>query len=207
MYVPEAFKKEDPAQLTEFIQKNNFGILFSGMSGNLQASHLPFLIEPNSARPGSLVILGHMAKANQQWQTIGPGEEVLVVFQGPHAYISPTWYETPNTVPTWNYAAVHVYGHYQPITDGQETQRILKALVNFQEASFSPPWKMESLSSEFIEKMKAQIRSFKIEITRLEGKWKLNQNHPEERRQKTVAALRKLGGEQNLNIANLMEKA
>jgi transcriptional regulator len=206
MYVPETFKKDDPAKLIEFAQKNNFGILFSGMSGNLQASHLPFLIEPDPARPGYQVIFGHMAKANLQWQTIGPREEVLVVFQGPHAYISPTWYETPNTVPTWNYAVVHAYGNYQPINDGQETQRILKALVHLHEASFSEPWKMESLAPEFIEKMTVQIKAFKIEVTRLEGKWKLNQNHPEERRQKTVAALRKLGGEQNLNIANLMEK-
>jgi transcriptional regulator len=204
MYIPDSFKKEDPAKLAEFIQKNNFGILFSGLPGNLQASHLPFLFQADTVRPGFLH--GHMAKANPQWQTIGSGEEVLVVFQGPHAYISPTWYEAPNTVPTWNYAAVHAYGHYRLIEDATETQGVLKALVDFQESAFEKPWEMDSLSAEFIEKMAAQIRAFKIEITRLEGKWKLNQNHPKGRREKTIEALRKQGGEQNLNIANLMDK-
>jgi transcriptional regulator len=203
MYVPTAFKQDDPGKLAQFIQKNNFATLFSGMSGNLQASHLPFLFKLSVGKLGTLV--GHMAKANLHWQTIGPGEGVLTVFQGPHAYISPTWYEADNTVPTWNYAAVHVYGHYRSIQEPDRLRQILKELADLQEAALSPPWRMESLSKDFIDKMIGQIVGFEIEVTAMEGKWKLSQNHPEERRKKAIEGLRRQGNANSGAIADLME--
>ena len=203
MYVPEQFKQEDPDLLTAFIQKNNFATLFSGISGNLQASHLPIQLKPSLGKKGSL--WGHMARASQHWQTIGPGEGVLTVFQGSHAYISPTWYGAENTVPTWNYTAVHVYGLYQPVHDPEKLKLMLKELVDRQESFLTPPWKVESLSPDFLEKMIGQIVGFEIEITDIQGKWKLNQNHPKERREKAARALRKRGGENNRSIADLMD--
>ncbi|MGH7740017.1 MAG: FMN-binding negative transcriptional regulator [bacterium] len=204
MYVPEAFQKKDGDELTRFIRENNFGILFSGLDGGLQANHLPFLFEASAGGPG--LLRGHMAKANPQGRTLGAGEEVLVVFQGPHAYISPNWYEMPQRVPTWNYTAVHVYGRYQTLGGLEPTRQSLKDLVDAQEGSMKKPWKMESLSEEFVEKMVAQVQAFEIEITRLEGKWKLGQNHPKESRQKVVEALKREGGFFQKAIADLMGK-
>src|ERR1044071_9429828 len=114
MYLPSDFKEEDFQKLAAFIHQFSFATLVSGRSGSLQASHLPFLFDEKRGKSGFL--RGHMAKANPHWKTIEE-EEVLVIFQGPHAYISPTWYEASETVPTWNYATVHAYGYYRSITD------------------------------------------------------------------------------------------
>lgn len=108
MYVPTSFREDHPEKLHEFIKSYSFGTLFSDTEGGLQASHLPFLLDEKMGTQG--VLAGHMAKANSHWQSLS-GQEVLVVFQGPHVYISPAWYEEPETVPTWNYVAVHVYGN------------------------------------------------------------------------------------------------
>ena len=203
MYIPEAFKEDDPRKLTAFMKAHNFATLISGKDGPLQASHLPFLIDETRGKQGTLI--GHMAKANAHWKSLD-SQEVLVIFQGPHAYISPTWYEAAGTVPTWNYAAVHAYGQYHSITDGNKIKQILRTLVNQQEASMPNPWKMESLPENDLEKMVGVIVGFEIEITRLEGKWKLNQNHPKERREKAIRGLRSQGSYQASQVADLMEE-
>src|SRR4051794_27392492 len=100
MYVPSAFAESDLNKLHDFIERNSFGLLVSLVKGVPFATHLPFLLERNSGPDGSLV--GHMARANPHWQEL-EAQTVLVVFSGPHAYISPTWYEAENVVPTWNY--------------------------------------------------------------------------------------------------------
>jgi transcriptional regulator len=202
MYIPAAFKEEDPQKLMDFIKSHNFATLVSGEKNYLQASHLPFLLDEGRGKFGFL--RGHMAKANSHWQSIG-SEEVLVLFQGPHAYISPTWYEAEDTVPTWNYAAVHAYGHYRPVQDEKGLQQILRDLTQKHEAAMPNPWNMDTLSPAYLEKMCQMIVGFEIEITRLEGKWKLNQNHPAERREKVVKALRKQGSPQASQMADLME--
>src|ERR1700677_1757380 len=102
MYIPTAFAESDPTKLHDFIEQHSFGLLVSQVDGQLFASHLPFLLERTTGSHGCLV--GHMARANPQWKQI-TGQNSLVVFSGPHAYISPTWYESEQVVPTWNYAA------------------------------------------------------------------------------------------------------
>ena len=201
MYVPPAFKEEEPAKLFNFIRQYSFGVLFSGQEENLLASHLPFLTNETIGQKG--ILLSHMAKANNHWQVL-EGREVLVVFQGPQAYLSPSWYEEVEVVPTWNYAAVHVYGKFLTTNEG-ETRETLERMVGFYEATLAKPWKLESLPKDFFEKLLKMIVGFKIEINRLEGKWKLSQNHSAERRQKVIQALEK-GANGAKEVAKLMKE-
>lgn len=199
MYVPAAFRVTDTAVLHEFIHKHGFAVVTTMGSQGLVASHLPLLLEPTRGPLGTLV--GHFAKANEQGLDFGC--EALVVFSGAHTYISPTWYATPNTVPTWNYVAVHAYGVLKPIGDRTVLARILEATVDKYESPQPSPWQFDP-TTEFHQKMFDGIIGFEIEITRLEGKWKLNQNHSTERRERVIKALNTVGGENATEIAQLM---
>jgi len=185
MYIPTAFAETDPSKLHEFIEAHSFGLLVSTHDGEPFATHLPFLLERATGPHGSLV--GHMARANPHWQDL-EGQQVLVVFSGPHAYISPTWYEAENVVPTWNYVAVHAYGAVHLVQDAESLTPILAATVATYERAMPKPWNLES-STEYVQKLLQAIVGFRIEINRLEGKWKLNQNQPVERRQKVARVL------------------
>ena len=145
-----------------------------------------------------------MAKANSQWQELD-GQTALAVFSGPHAYISPTWYEAEHVVPTWNYTAVHVYGTARVIHDRDALFQIVQQSVAFYEAAFPQPWKIPA-DETFLDRLLTQIVGFRIEIERLEGKFKLNQNHPPERREKVIRALSAQGGENPLGVAELMRQ-
>ena len=114
MYIPKYYSREDRTELFESMKNNNFGILFSHTGDELMASHLPFVIEEGAGDQG--LSLGHMAKANLQWR-YADGEQVMVVFHGPHTYISPTLYQEDNVVPTWNYVAVHATGIFKVFQD------------------------------------------------------------------------------------------
>lgn len=199
MYIPKTFAETEPEKLFDFIEANSFGILFSQQNGLPFASHLPFLLERSSTSTGWLV--GHMAKANPHWhELVG---EVLVVFLGPHAYISPAWYEEEKTVPTWNYVAVHVYGQVSVVDDGEQLLKIVEDTVKYYEQSRPAPWMLDT-TQEYIHKLLKGIVGFKIEITRLEGKWKLNQNHSSTRQEKVINALKQLPNENAQEIGRLM---
>lgn len=187
MYIPKAFAETDRGKLYDFIEAHSFGLLVSAEAGVLVASHLPFLLERDAGPHGCL--LGHFAKANPQWQGLD-GKEVLAIFSGPHAYVSPSWYEAENVVPTWNYVAVHAYGTLRLVDDPDGLASILTAFVSTFERAMPKPWSLDT-GTDFFRKFVQGIIGFRIEVSRLEGKWKLNQNHPEERRQKVV---RKLAG-------------
>ena len=201
MYIPAAFRETDPGRLHGFLREHSFALLTSHSERGLVASHLPLRIDPT--RGPLCTLVGHFAKANDQ--ALDEGAECLAVFSGPHAYISPTWYETPNTVPTWNYVAVHAYGTLKLIEDNTELARILELMVEKYEGDRAPPWPFDA-GTDFHQKLLDGIVGFEIEITRLEGKWKLNQNHPPERRQRVIAALNAAGGENNRAVAKLMEQ-
>ena len=190
MYIPPAFRESDPAKLFDFIERNSFGLLISTTSGEPFATHLPFLVERGAGPNGSLV--GHMARANPHWRELAD-RDVLAVFSGPHAYISPTWYAAENVVPTWNYVAVHAYGRCRLVEGGEALTRILTDTVATYERTMPAPWGLDT-GTEFFEKMARQVVGFRIEISRLEGKWKLNQNHPEERRERVREAPGAVGG-------------
>jgi transcriptional regulator len=200
MYIPTAFIESDLAKLHDFIERNSFGILTSLQDGVPFATHLPFLLDRRTGPQGKLI--GHMARANPQWQQAG-GQTVLAVFSGPHSYISPTWYEAEHVVPTWNYVAVHVYGQLQVIEDPDGLLRIVEDTVQTYEQSMSQPWSLGGVDT-FVERLLAQIVGFRINIDKIEGKWKLNQNHPVERRQKVVKALHERKTENATAIADLI---
>jgi transcriptional regulator len=126
------------------------------------------------------------------------------VFAGPHAYISPTWYEAANTVPTWNYTAVHAYGRAAVIEDREALLEIVQRSVTVYEAAMPRPWPLDT-SGPFVDRLLSQIVGFRIPIEKIEGKWKLNQNHPVERREKVIRALEGRGGEDALAIAEMMQ--
>ncbi len=173
MYIPRLFRQSEPDMLDEIMRQYSFATLVTSNQGIPFASHLPFLLDPASGDQGT--ILGHMARANPQWKDFDSAQEVLVIYQGPHAYISPSWYEGQLHVPTWNYAAVHAYGIPQIIDDRAEFHALLKSTVDTYEADFEKPWPFD-LPEEFVNDLMKAIVGFRIRITRIEGKQKLSQN-------------------------------
>ena len=205
MYTPAHFAETAPAKLHAAIEAYSFATLISGHAGELTASHLPLLLKREggaTAEYGTLV--GHMAKANPQWEQAA-GQEVLAIFAGPHAYISPTWYEDEKVVPTWNYVAVHAYGQLELVPDATQKLDILQQTVSIYERNMPVPWTI-SQPGEFLTRLVDQIVAFQIPLRRLEGKWKLNQNHPLARRQRVIAALRSRPDVASQEIAGLMEE-
>lgn len=203
MYIPKSFHETDNAKLHDFMQQHSFATLISQGESDLIASHLPLLLDRGVGQFGSLA--GHMAKPNAQWQS-ADGERVLIIFHGPHAYISPTWYESQNTVPTWNYVTVHAYGVLKTIADPEWLYEVIRATVDLYESKMPQPWSIQTPDTAFIEKLMGGIVGFEIQIDRLEGKWKLNQNHPPERREKVIRSLLATDDPESAQVANLMSK-
>jgi len=202
MYIPAAFQQSDRNKLFEFIERNSFGLLVSQFEGEPFASHLPFLLDRSSGPNGCLI--GHMALANPQWRQ-SEGQTVLAIFSGPHAYISPTWYEADNVVPTWNYVAVHVYGKLHVVQDEQALAKIHQDFVALYEALLPRPWKFDS-TTDFARKMMEAVAGFRIEISRIEGKWKLNQNRPQEQRERVVQMLQTFTDDNSQGVSEMMKK-
>lgn len=203
MYTPGSFRVDDLETLQDFMKRYSFATLCSSTAGELEATHLPLLLDRGIAPHGRLV--GHMARANPQWKRAA-GSSVMAVFHGPHAYISPTWYESDDTVPTWNYAAVHAYGTLRLVEDESRLPGIVRRTVDIYERSMPRPWSMEVVPSAPLEKLLPGIVGFEIDIIRIEGKWKLNQNHPVERREKVIRALKETGRQGDAEVAALMQK-
>jgi transcriptional regulator len=201
MYVPAVFAEHDLARLHDFIERNSFGVFVSQVDGLPFASHLPLLLDRKCGRQGAL--LGHMARANPQWRQAS-GQTALAIFAGPHAYVSPTWYDAEQVVPTWNYTTVHVYGSVEIIEETAALLEIVQRSVSIYERAMPRPWSFDPAST-FVQRMLTQIVGFRIEIGRIEGKWKLNQNQPPERRVKVIRALRQQDDEDAQAIAALMQ--
>jgi transcriptional regulator len=199
VYIPASFAQTDTVQLHEFIRENSFAILTSDGREGLIASHLPLILDADAGPYGQLV--GHMARANPQWRDVRG--EVLAIFSGPHVYVSPSWYEEEGTVPTWNYVAVHAYGRFVVVEDRDELLKILRRSVLIYESPRPEPWAFDE-SAPHVETMLKAIVGFRIEITRLEGKWKLNQNHSEQRRERVMRALETRTDEDSRAIARMM---
>jgi transcriptional regulator len=186
MYIPPAFKIDDPAMLAAFVRKHSFATLITHDGGAPFASHLPMLFRPEAGPHGTL--LSHMARANPQWQHFAAGGEVLAIFHGPHSYISPAWYATAPAVPTWNYATVHAYGVPIIIEDHNRVAALLRETIATYEAAFEQPWPGD-LPEEYRDKMMRGIVAFEMPVTRIEGKFKLGQNRPAEDIQKLHGVL------------------
>jgi transcriptional regulator len=179
-YVPKHFRETDTADLHKLMRENPFATLITVSEGLPVVSHLPFIFDFELGEQGTLY--AHMALGNQQWKTLKETQEALVIFQGPHAYITPSWYDDELSVPTWNYAVVHAYGRPRIFEDQAEFYQLLAEQVQTYEAPFTQPWPITSLSDEFMQKKMLGIVGFALEITRLDGKFKLSQNRSEHER-------------------------
>ncbi len=201
MYIPKAFREDDIHTLHAFIREYSFAALITQQGGAPFASHLPFLLDAERGPYGTL--LAHMARANSQWRAFNKEQEVLVIFQGPHAYITPSWYEVELSVPTWNYAVVHAYGLPRLMEEKSELYDLLKILIQTHEAHFEKPWPFQ-LPDDYVQKMMQGVVGFEIQITRLEGKFKLSQNRTANEREKVIDALRDSSDTMSTGIAELM---
>jgi transcriptional regulator len=201
MYIPPHFRQDNAEVLIEFIAANSFGLLISVVEGSPFSTHLPLLYIENGSEHG--LLRGHVALANPQWRALKQGGEALAVFSGPHVYISPSWYITQPSVPTWNYAAVHVYGNPRIATQS-ELMETLRATVEKYESERVVPWRIESLPEEYLQKMAQAVVGFEIEITRIEGKFKLSQNRSQEDIANVVAELEQSGAFGCAEMAELM---
>jgi transcriptional regulator len=200
MHIPTAFRMDDPHKLAAFIQRHSFATLIT-YDGAPFASHLPMLFHAADGTRGTLI--SHMARGNPQWQHFAASQEVLAVFQGPHGYVSPSWYETTPAVPTWNYTVVHAYGVPAIISDHDRVVALLEETVRTYEAALAQPWPGE-LPEDFRDKLIHGIVAFEIPITRLEGKFKLSQNRPAADIEGVCQALTEAGDAESQSLAAMM---
>jgi transcriptional regulator len=186
MYSPSYNRLEDRGELLEFMRRNNFPVLVTGTGGALHASHLPAMIGRTEPQ---LVLDMHMARNNPQWKEFFDDQEVMVIFSGPHSYISPRWYEEKERVPTWNYAAVHAYGVPRINPEREKKYDSQRRLV----AAMDPQWlaEFDKLPEKYVAMMLEGIVNFEIAVTRIETRWKLSQNRSRREMELIAAELEK----------------
>ncbi len=192
MYVPKHFEQPDVAAMHALIRAHPLASLVTLTSDGLDANHIPLHL---CASPGPFGVLrGHVARANPVWRDIRPEVEVLAVFHGPDAYVSPSWYpakrETGRVVPTWNYLVVHAHGPLRVIDDPGWLREHLAQLTAHNEADFAEPWSIDDAPRDYTDQMIRAIVGIEIAPTRLLGKWKASQNHPAANRRGVVEGLR-----------------
>ena len=200
MYSPPYNQLEKRAELVAFMRAHNFPLLVTGTGGALHGSHLPAMVQE---RAGALVIDMHMAKSNPQWKEFFD-DEAMVVFTGPHAYVSPRWYEEKERVPTWNYTAVHAYGIPKVIDDRKAKYASQRRLV----AAMDPQWlpKFDALRQDYVDGMLEGIVNFEIAVTRLETRWKLAQNRGRREMELIAAQLDKSADSGERALAEITRK-
>jgi len=180
VYVPPHFSVDDLAQLQDGMRRFPFAAIVTHGEAGLVASHVPVLLETEPAPYGTLLF--HFARPNPHWRTIAANAQTLVMFLGPHAYVSPAWYattrETGKVVPTWNYVAIHAYGHAEAFDDAERLRDLVTRLTNANEHGRPSPWAVDDAPREFIDSQLKGIVGLRMPIERLEGKWKMSQNRP-----------------------------
>ncbi|WP_310451525.1 FMN-binding negative transcriptional regulator [Sulfuritalea sp.] len=205
MYLPAHFEESRSEVLHQLLRAQPFATLVTQGADGLAADHLPLHLEPEVGPCGALH--GHVARANPLWQQAADSE-VLAIFHGPQAYVTPSWYpskrEHGKAVPTWNYVVVHARGTLRAIDDAAWLRRQLEALVAEHEAGFAEPWQIADAPPDYIDKMLTAIVGIEIVITSLVGKWKISQNQPAANRAGVVAGLRRQGTADALSMAELV---
>jgi transcriptional regulator len=201
VYIPEFNRQEDRATTLQFMRANPFAILVSNVDGVPFATHLPVLIEETG---DDIVVRGHMAKANPHWKSMSQDEESLVIFHGPHAYISPGLYEIRESVPTWNYAAVHVYGEATLFSDEEDLKQTLHRMIETFESSYMAQW--SEMSEQYRNRMLKHIVGFEIKAKRLEAKFKLSQNRNKGEQTRVIQSLTQSKDSNISGVAELMQQ-
>jgi transcriptional regulator len=201
MYIPEFNRVRDHAETVAFLQANPFAILVSDSDAGPFATHLPILARSTD----ELVVLhGHMARANPHWKLLQSGKESLAIFHGPHAYISPSLYENRESVPTWNYAAVHVYGHARVVTEPEQLLQEVAEIIDAFDPAYSAQW--SDLSDKFRYGMLKQIVGFEMVATRIDANFKISQNRSKKDQAAVIASLRESTDSAVAGIAQLMQQ-
>ena len=195
MYIPAHNRVEDRGTINAFIHAYGFATVITNRDNAPFASHLPILLNESAG-----TLRSHMARANEQWRHFAPEREVLCIFHGPHAYITPSWYVQQHEVPTWNYAAVHVYGMPRIVDEHDALKQIVIDTTNKYEARMPQPFKLTLTDAE-IDRMLRGIVGFEVEITRVEAKFKLGQNRSAEDREGTVRGLASSGHLPSMELA------
>jgi len=198
MYRPKYFKMTDDAIVYEMMKTNSFATLFSQHDGMPFATHLPLNLNEENT-----YLYGHFARPNSQWKDI-ENQTVLAIFHGPHCYISPSWYETNKSVPTWNYVTVHVYGEVELLEDENELAEHLQEMVLKYESPDST-YRLQDVDADFLAVLNKGVQGFKIKISKIEGKAKLSQNHSIERQELVINQLKKIPKTDEQQIASLMK--
>lgn len=199
MYTPDQYENENLEEVKEFISKNAFGILVNQTNGRPWATHVPLELDVDSL--GKDILVGHIAKANPQWQYFKEDEEVLAIFNGPHSYISSSWYKDEE-VPTWNYIAVHVYGKIK-ILDKADVLESLRKLVDKYEKSLEQPVSIDKLSEATMKQIVGVV-GFQIAITEIQATYKLSQTRPEDHSQ-IIDQLEKTRNQNSKDVAHCMK--
>lgn len=200
MYTPPYNRMEGHAEALAMMRANKFCLLVTGTGGALHGSHLPCVVDE---RDGKLVVELHMAKANPQWEQFFD-DDVMVVFSGPHGYVSPRWYAPGPAVPTWNYAAVHAYGTVQVFDDATAKQASQRRLV----AAQDPQWlaQFDALPQDYLDSMLAAIVVFEVAVTRIDARWKLSQNRTRDDQKRVADQLERSDAASDHALAALMRK-
>jgi transcriptional regulator len=201
MYIPEFNRVRDHADTISFVQANPFGILVSNSDAGPFATHLPILARDTADQ---MILHGHMARANSHWNLLQSAQESLVIFHGPHAYISPSLYESRESVPTWNYAAVHVYGRTHVVSDPEQLLEEVRAIIQVFDPAYLAQW--GGLSDKFRYGMLKQIVGFEIVATRIEAKFKISQNRSTKDQAAVIASLAQSKDSAASGIAHLMQE-
>jgi transcriptional regulator len=199
MYIPKLYREEDRENILEFLKQNNFPALVTHDGEKPIATHLP--VEVVEAEGGALTILGHMSRANPQWKSFGE-QEVLLIFQGAHTYISPRWYDHVN-VPTWNYMMVHVYGKVR-LVEGDGLYSLLSGLVKNHENQTS--YSLEDLPQDFVQKEMNGVVGFAVDVTRVDAGYKLSQNRNNADHENIIHELEKRGDDNSARVARAMKE-
>ena len=189
-YIPKHFRVSDRDALVAFVQANGFATLVTAGAEGLDVSHIPLHLV--RAADGKVKLLGHVARANAHWKSLEAGRETLAIFNGPHAYISPSWYVNHPSVPTWNYATVHARGTAK-LMDEEGLKRLIDTLSAHYESGREKPWRMADLPADYVAMMVRAIVGFEIEVASLEGKFKLSQNRKADDIPGVLAALEAQG--------------
>jgi transcriptional regulator len=208
MYQPKHFEETRVDTMHALIRAHPFGALVTQGPAGLDANHVPFEIDPDPVPLGTL--RAHVARANPIWKEAA-GAEVLVLFQGPEIYISPSWYptkqETAKVVPTWNYAVVHAHGHLRAIEDRDWLRAFVTRLTDRHESGRPDRWKVTDAPADYIETMLGGIVGLEIPLTRLVGKWKVSQNRPAQDQDGVIEGLSREGEREASAMADLVRRS
>ncbi|MGN6314199.1 MAG: FMN-binding negative transcriptional regulator [Rhodanobacteraceae bacterium] len=209
MAYPNPYFREDRIEaLHDAIRAISFGTLLTHVNGEFVVTHLPFEVDAHPAPKGTLI--GHIARYNPQWRDVGEGIPALAVFQGPHAYVSPSWYpgkrDDPRQVPTWDYVAVHAHGTLRAFDDPDRLYTLLERLVKQNEDAHAEPWKITDAPADYLREQMRYIVGLELRIERLEGRYKLSQNRDAADREGARAGLAS-GSERERAVAEAITAA